>query len=171
MYTLRLMRSLLVDFEPDHGAAASQVDPGTALGDWYVVGVIVGARDLAVCLSARSHLTLVFPRPSSADLPQHLAATLVAVLRDLGVSQPAIAAELEEMTDGAIAAASDRRTLGVLTARVALVRRHVAEIAPGAVDARRLHRVLADRRVRRGGESCGARAARLLENRGDDPSR
>lgn len=171
MYTLHLTRSLLVDFEPDHGAAASQVDPSTALGDWYVVGVIVGARDLAVCLSARSHLTLVFPRPSSADLPQHLAATLVAVLRDLGVSKPAIAAELEEMTDGAISAATDRRTLGVLTARAALVRRLVAETAPGAVDAQRLHRTLSERRVRHAGESCGARAVRLLEDRHHDSSR
>jgi hypothetical protein len=171
VYTLRLTRPLLADFDSGDDAAAGATPPTTALGDWYATGLMVGARDLVVCLSARSHLTIVFPRPSPVDLPQHLAATLVGVLRDIGVSRPAIAAELAEMTDGEIASASDRRTLGVLAARAALVRRLVAEIAPGEVDARRLHRALADRRVGHDHETCGARAARLLEQRCDDSSR
>jgi hypothetical protein len=170
VYTLRLTRSLLADFEVGADAGPT-VEPSTALGDWYVIDVTAGTRELAVCVSDHSHLTLVFPRPSPIDLPQHLAAALVPVLRDLGVSQAAIIAELDEMIDGEIAAVADRRALGVLAARAALVRRLVGDAAPGAVDTRRFHRELADRRVRHAGQSCGALAARLLENRLDDSLR
>ena len=147
-------------------AAADEADdvaPTTRLGDWHVRDAMFGSRHLAVCVSDRSLLTIVFPCPEPPDLPQHLPAALVPVLRALDVDDARITAELEAMADGHVAPARERRMSRVLSARVSLLRDLIGDAPPGAVDARRLHKALADVPLRNPRETCAARARRLME--------
>ena len=161
MYTLRLSRELSASFEA--GDDADDVQSTTRLGDWYVRRATIGTRHLAVCVSDHSLLTIVFPCPDPSDLPQHLPAALVPVLRALGIDDARITAELEAMADGQIAPTRDPRMRRVLAGRVAMLHDLIGSAPPGGVDAGRLHAALADLPLRTPRETCGARALRLMQ--------
>ncbi|HTV03186.1 MAG TPA: hypothetical protein VMF13_21740 [Luteitalea sp.] len=164
MYTLRLSRSLISPFTAaDEADEAGEVVPTTSLGDWYVREATIGARHLAVCVSDRSLLTIAFPCPEPSDLPQHLPAALVPVLKALDIDDGRVTAELEAMADGQIALARDRGMSRVLAARVSLLHDLIGDAPPGGVDARRLHAALAELPLRNPRETCAARTRRLLE--------
>ena len=97
MYTLRLVPALLEDLDVDEEPSAPAT---TRLGDWDVVPLDAAGRALLVCVSARTDLTIVLPRPDIADLPEALGIALVPVLRALAIGEDGIAAELDEMTTG-----------------------------------------------------------------------
>lgn len=162
MFTLRLTRALLAQFEPDEGdQPAADVTPTTTLGDWYVMPFEAGTRSLLLCTSERSLLSIVLPADRLADLPEQLVTALVGVLHRLGAPQRAIVAEVDAMTSGSVGPARDRSTLGAmrgLAARAAafLERTHDLDVAA-------LYAELGTYRSRAlGNQSAGQRALALL---------
>lgn len=148
MYTLRLTTALLLDLDVDPPVPAVAT---TRLGDWDVVPLEAAGRTLLVCVSGRTDLTIVLPRPDLADLPEALGIALVPVLRTLHVDDAAIAAELDEMATGTFGSLTDpSRARRVRT----LARRAEAWLEWGrhdAADVAALHHALA--RARRGREA------------------
>ena len=119
MYTLRLATALVRDVDVDPGLP---VVATTRLGDWDVAPFEAAGRPLLACVSDRSDLAIVMPRPDPADLPEALGIALVPVLRALGVSDEAIAAELDEMASGTFGRLTDparRRHLRTVARRAA----------------------------------------------------
>lgn len=115
MFTLRLTRALLAQFEPDEGEEpAADVDPTTKLGDWYVMPFEVGHRSLLLCTSEKSLLSIVLPADRLADLPEQLVTALVGVLHRLGAPRQAIVDEVDAMTSGGVGPARNRMTLGAM---------------------------------------------------------
>lgn len=139
MYTLRLAADLLHDLDVDEEPA---VPATTRLGDWDLAPFDTRGRALLVCVSDRTDLTIVLPRPDMADLPEALGIALVPVLRAVGIDEEAIAAELDEMTTGLFGTATSRRRLqrvGSLGRRAAAWIEH-ADL--GVVDVAGLHAML-----------------------------
>jgi len=94
MYTLRLTRTLLDQFDPaDPEDDPGEVSPTTRLGDWYVMPIDAGGRHLLLCTSEKSLLSVVFPADHLDELPEQLATALVGVLHRLGASRESIVAE------------------------------------------------------------------------------
>lgn len=118
MYTLRLTRALLTQFEPDDEESAD-VEPTTRLGDWYVMPIEIGHRSLLLCVSEKSLLSVVLPADRLPDLPEQLVTALVGVLHRLGAPKQAIVDEVDAMTSGGIGPATSRATLNAMRGLVA----------------------------------------------------
>lgn len=148
MYTLRLATALLVDLDVDPPVP---VVATTRLGDWDVVPLEAAGRSLLVCVSDRTDLTIVVPRPDLGDLPEALGIALVPVLRTLRVDDAAIAAELDEMSTGTFGSLTDRsraRRVRTLARRAEV---WLERSSRDAVDVAGLHLALAS--ARRGRQS------------------
>ena len=101
MYTARCTRKVLraMRLPP----AAEDQPASTALGDWYVNFLNVRNIRLVHFVSDRSLLSVVVPlKTLKTVLDRHLAA-LHDLLQDLGVSPSIIEAELDEMSNRAVA--------------------------------------------------------------------
>lgn len=166
MYTLRLTRALLEQFESvDADGVPEDAPPTTRLGDWYVKPFDVGPRHLLLCTSERSLLSVVLPADALADLPERLVTALVGVLHRLGVPQEAIVAEVDAMTTGEIGTARDRSTLGAMRGLAA----HGSAFLDGTrgdVDVAALYTHLGEYRSgSTGADTAAARAVALLTAR------
>ena len=171
MYTLRLTRALLAQFEcVDQEGAPDSVRPTTRLGDWYVKPFDNGRRQLLLCTSERSLLSVVMPVDDLADLPERLVTALVGVLRRLGVPQDAIVAEVDAMTSGDIGAASDGSTLGSMRGLAERARAFL-EASRGDIDVAALYTHLGEYRSRGASQTAAARATALLTARRVKPAR
>ena len=164
MYTLRFTRRLLADVAPGGADDAAQ-PPTTALGDWYIAPMVAQKRELLLCTSERSLLSVVLPAEDLADLPEHLAVALVGVLHRLGVPRTAVAREIDAMTSGDVGAARNRSTLGSMRGLAARARQFLAA-SPAGVDVAGLYTHLGEYRSRATGpHTAAARAMALLDAR------
>ena len=147
MYTLRLTRALLHQFEPSGvGEHETEAAPTTRLGDWYVMPLQAGRRSLVLCTSSLSRLTIVMPRPGLPDLPEQLGVALVPVLRALHVPDEAIVAELDQMATGRIGTTRSRALLTAMRGQAQRATTFLAGAGTGQVDVEGLHRLLWSRR-------------------------
>lgn len=163
MYTLRLTRGLLDQFDPAQpGDEPEEAPPTTRLGDWYVMPLDVGTRHLILCTSERSLLSVVLPADDLAELPERLVTALVGVLHRLGVPKDAVVAEVDAMTTGGVGAARNRSTLGAMRGLAARVIAFL-DGNRGDVDVAALYADLGTYRSRAlGGHSAVDRAIELL---------
>jgi hypothetical protein len=160
MYTLRFTRRLLVEVAP--GDADSAQPPTTTLGDWYVAPMLAQKRELLLCTSERSLLSVVLPVEDLAELPEHLAVALVGVLHRLGVPRAAVAREIDAMTSGDVGRARNRSTLGSMRGLAASARDFLSA-STGQVDVAGLYAHLGEYRGRvTGPHTAAARAVALL---------
>jgi len=168
MYTLRLTRGLLDQFESADQENAPAPEPATTrLGDWYVMPLEAGGRRLLLCSSERSLLSVVLPADALEDLPERLVTALVGVLHRLDVPQDAIVAEVDAMTSGDVDAARDVSTLRAMRGLAARARTFLAATR-GDVDVAVLYTHLGEYRSRRAGpDTAAARALALLTARPD----
>ncbi|BCS35414.1 hypothetical protein TBR22_A46410 [Luteitalea sp. TBR-22] len=165
MYTLRFPRALLREVaEPSEVATIGEA-PTTRLGDWYVAPLAAAGRELLLCTSDRSLLSVVLPAEDLEDLPERLAVAVVGVLHRLDVPRPAVAREIDAMTSGEVGPARDR---AVMAAMRALARRTRAwlEAEDGPVDVAELYTHLGEYRPRgRDVASAASTAVALLTAR------
>lgn len=162
MYTIRLTRVLLEQFDADDAENASaDVPPTTRLGDWYVVPLDVGARRLLLCTSEHSLLSVVLPADQLGDLPEQLVTALVGVLHRLGAPKQAIVDEVDAMTSGGVGPARSRAILGAMrgvsTRAAAFLR-----ATRGDVDVAALYTHLGEYQGRGASQTAAARALTLL---------
>ena len=146
MYTLRLTRSLLAHFERRDATDLTASGPTTRLGDWYVAPFSSGGRELLMCTSERSGLSVVMPASRLDDLPTQLVAAVVPVLRALGVPAEANATEVEEMADGEIGAVRNRSVPASMRGVVREAQAALVGADEGRIDVPGLHRRLAAHR-------------------------
>lgn len=86
----------------------------TALGDWCGNLIGIGHLRVALFISERSRLPVVFPARDMANLGRHLAEAVGQVLRALGVRADRIRLELEAMAEVHIARTNSRSLLASL---------------------------------------------------------
>ena len=116
-------------------------------------------RDLLLCTSELTGLSVVRPARDLPDLPELLVRGLVPVLHDLGVAPEGVAAEIDAMTEGTIAASRNPQ----MTAAMRNIARDVAVVlrqaAADTVDVPALHRALAARSTLIGGSTPSGQLA------------
>jgi len=163
VYTLRLTRTLLDQFDPaDPEDDPGEVSPTTRLGDWYVMPIDAGGRHLLLCTSEKSLLSVVFPADHLDELPEQLVTALVGIFHRLGASRESIVAEVDAMTSGRVGPARSRATLGAMRGVSSRLRRHLSATR-GEVDVAALYGDLALYRSRTpGSATAGERALELL---------
>jgi hypothetical protein len=165
MYTIRLTRPLLAQFAADDDEPASDVEPTTRLGDWYVMPKDIGHRSLLLCTSEKSLLSIVLPADRLADLPEQLVTALVGVLHRLGVPKQAIVDEVDAMTSGGVGPAVNRSTLGAMRGLAARAEAFL-ERSGDDLDVAALYEELGAYRTRAdGGQTASERALALLGGR------
>lgn len=162
MYTIRLTRVLLDQFDPhDAENASPDVPPTTSLGDWYVMPLDVGTRHLLLCTSERSLLSVVLPADQLGDLPERLVTALVGVLHRLDAPKQSIVDEVDAMTSGGVGPARNRATLGAMRG-VSTRAAAFLDASPGDVDVAALYARLGEYRSRGALQTAAARAVALL---------
>lgn len=162
MYTLRFTRPLLALVTDPKEPLPSEVAPTTRLGDWYVVQFEAAGRDLLLCTSERSRLSVVLPASDFEELPENLAIALVGILHRLGLPKPVIAREIDAMTSGDVGQARDRTLLTAMRAIGARARVFIEEAADG-IDVAALYEHLAQHPMRgAAGQTAVALATALL---------
>jgi hypothetical protein len=162
MYTLRFTRPLLgLVTDPDEPLPA-EVAPTTRLGDWYVVPLEATGRDLLLCTSERSRLSVVLPASDFEELPENLAIALVGVLHRLGLPKAVIAREIDAMTSGDVGVARDRALLTAMRTIGSRARTFI-ESAEDGIDVAALYEHLAQHPTRgAGGQTAAVVATALL---------
>ena len=96
------------------GIQSSELGASTnALGDWYATIVHAGRIQLVLCTSANSLLSVVFEaRQVRTRIAEHLCNSLESLLFDIGVSEPRVRAELNEMSECRFGPTASRSILG-----------------------------------------------------------
>jgi hypothetical protein len=87
--------------------------PTTRLGDWYAT-LLFTRPQLVLAVSARTLLSVLVPARDIGTLPARLRAAVADMLMAIGVSQPAVLAELHAMEEVAYARTASRQILGSL---------------------------------------------------------
>ena len=165
MYTLRFTRSLLALVDEADGQAPRPVATTTTrLGDWYVAPLTAAGRDLLLCTSDRSLLSVVLPIEDLEDLPERLAVAVVGVLHRLEVPRTAVAREIDAMTSGDVGLASDRAVVAGMRALARRARTWL-EAEDGPVDVAELYTHLGEYRGRSMSASAATAAVTLLTSR------
>jgi hypothetical protein len=111
----------LLDRLPDPTASPSARST-TALGDWYFTLVFAKPQWLLLGVSEKSRLPVVLPARELRTMTPRFREALDRVLRDLGVSEEAIAAERRSMEEIAMARTIDRHVVGSVNEFVHAVR-------------------------------------------------
>jgi uncharacterized protein DUF6933 len=112
MVVFRCTRTLL-DRLP-RSRPATSVSSTTALGDWYFKVLFTKPQWLVLGVSERSRLPVVLPARELGTMTVRFQDALERVLKELGVSASAIAAEHAAMKEITLAKTVDRRVLGSL---------------------------------------------------------
>jgi hypothetical protein len=129
MYTARCTRKVLDALHLP--AAAQDRPPSTALGDWYVNFINLRNHRFVHFVSDRSLLSVVVRvKTLKTALDSHIGA-LHDLLDDLGVPQPIVQAELQEMSQRAVAKTKSGSVLASMRDLASNVRWILAE-APSA---------------------------------------
>ncbi len=172
MYTLRLSRPLLARFAPADPEVGATPRTTTSLGDWYVRSIHAAGRDLLLCTSEASGLSIVMPAERLGELPEHLVRDLIALLHTIGVPPAHVAAEADAMTDGIVGAARNPQATRAMQVIARRARTRLAEMQASRLDVGELHRALAGHRGALSGKATAAeRAASLLHRSSEAPQR
>jgi hypothetical protein len=141
MFTLRCTQKILDRIKLKRKEVAeADLEPTTALGDWYVNTLNIGPERWVICVSSRSLLSVVIPARELGNMPDSLTRRVGALLADLGAPATAIAREQREMEEMAYGVTRDRSVVGSMKDLGDLAR-HWREITEGEVG---LTRKLAD---------------------------
>jgi len=127
MYTARCTHKVLqaLNLPP----AARDQPPSTALGDWYVNFIHTRNHRIVHFVSDRSLLSIVVPvKTLKTALDRHIA-LLHDLLENLGVNPAVVQAEIDEMSERAIAKARSRSVLASMR-DLALTARSILEQTP-----------------------------------------
>ena len=89
--------------------------PTTVLGDWYANVLLSRPHHLVLCISERTLLPVVVPAKNPKLLLARVHEAVSETLTAVGISQSAVAAELEEMKEFRIGRTASKRVLGSLT--------------------------------------------------------
>jgi len=95
MFMLRCTAKLLARLSPE--GTDPDVEPTTALGDWYANLLNVGHSRFVLLTSEKSLLSLVVPAKELPSLPTRLAQALRALLESARADELLVEAELREM--------------------------------------------------------------------------
>ncbi|NIM48069.1 MAG: hypothetical protein GTO22_02215 [Gemmatimonadales bacterium] len=110
MYTLRctqrLLRRLPQEVTPEPPA------PTTRLGDWYANSLFIRHKQLVLCTSDRSLLSVIVPLKDPVRLPIRLRDAVLSLFQRLGYPARIGAAEAHEMAQVAIGRTANRSVLG-----------------------------------------------------------
>jgi hypothetical protein len=111
MFTIRATRKLLTRI-----AVKGKVErraPTTVLGDWYANLLHLGSRQLILCTSERSLLSVVMPaRGAKASLLEQLQGGVGQALAALAIPASTVERELAEMQEAQVAGTESRSVLG-----------------------------------------------------------
>ena len=97
----------------------------TALGDWYGNRIVVDRQPLLLLVSSTSLLPMLLPARNVRNLPEQLAGLVLTRLKNCGVDQRAIEAEINAMAPVTIGPTVDRSVLGILVDFVKSVPYHL----------------------------------------------
>jgi hypothetical protein len=109
--TLRATKKVLRWLSP---ASAPDVNPDTALGDWYVNRFVVDRQPLLLLVSSRSLLPIIEPARKIRQLPDRLPDMIRQRLQRLGVAHALIEREIAAMHSVLVGPTRDRSVLGTL---------------------------------------------------------
>lgn len=129
MYTLRCTQLLLARLSAPTPIGIDAPPPTTILGDWYANRLNVGRRQLIICTSERSLLTVVVPAKNLPQLPERLRHAVTRLLQRLDIPLPQIVREEREMRWHQIGRTASRRVLGSLNEFVLLASHYVDDAA------------------------------------------
>jgi hypothetical protein len=93
---------------------ASPERSSTILGDWYADILFIQPRQVVLCVSENARLPVVLLARELRTLDQRLPVALGSVLKDLQVSQSAVARELAGMATLKVARTASRSILGTI---------------------------------------------------------
>ena len=119
MYTLRCTRKLLQRI--DERPASEAVSATTVLGDWYANLLYLRPRQLVLAMNERSLMCALIPAAPAATVAERLRVEVGGVLRDFGVPEGKLAAELMAMEQVTIGATASRAVLGCLNDAVKML--------------------------------------------------
>lgn len=92
---------------------AEAIDSTTKLGDWYANILHFGHRQVVLCTSAKSLLSVVFSAQRlRQEFGENLRRSVGTVLRGIGVPEEAVSDELEQMKDYVVTGTESRSVLG-----------------------------------------------------------
>ena len=100
MFTLRCTQKLLqrMHLKASDLRDAVTLEPTTALSDWYAHLLFIQRQHLVMFVSKRSRLCVLSPAKDIDRLLQRFPQALEQLLRDIGISEEAIARERTEMS-------------------------------------------------------------------------
>jgi hypothetical protein len=120
MTVFRCTRALLKRI--DAAPAPVNIRSSGKLGDWFVTVVLLQPQWWLLAVSATTRLPVLWPARPFATLATRFPICLHDVLRGLGVSETAIAAELDAMGPAMFAPTNNRSVLGTLNEFVVALR-------------------------------------------------
>ena len=94
--------------------AEDDEDSTTALGDWYSTGAVIGRRQLVLCVSENSRLSVVLDAAPYATIPDRLHLSLQSVLRAIGIPRELAEREVNAMREYRVAKASNRSVISTM---------------------------------------------------------
>jgi Domain of unknown function (DUF6933) len=106
---LRATQKILRSLPPSVDDAAIS---GNALGDWYVNRIVIDRKPLLLIVSSKSLLSILAPARDLKALPDRLAMLVEKRLRRLGVSDDAVASEVEATVKVGVGRTVDRSVVG-----------------------------------------------------------
>ena len=112
MFTLRCTRKLLRRI--DETPSSEVVSPTTVLGDWYANLLYLRPQQLVLAMSERTLLCVLVPAAPAATVAERLRLEVGGLLRDIGVPEVKVEAELAAMEHVAIGATASRAVLGCM---------------------------------------------------------
>ncbi len=93
---------------------ASPSKSTTRLGDWYAHLLILRPARLIICVSERTLLPVIIPAKEIGKFPERLNAAVGDALRQMGIANDLVSAELEQMKSSVFSKTTSRRVLGSL---------------------------------------------------------
>jgi hypothetical protein len=112
MYTLRCTRKLLR--RTDETPTSEAVSPTTALGDWYGNLLYLRPQQLVLTMNERTLLCALVPAAPAATVAERLRLEVGGLLRDIGVPEAKVEAELAAMEHVTIGTTASRAVLGCM---------------------------------------------------------
>jgi hypothetical protein len=96
------------------------------LGDWYANLLYAKPQQLILCISQRTLLPVVVLAKGSEPVAVRLAAGVAKTLQAMGISGPAVDAELAAMADATISSTASRQVLGSMNDFASLLEAYLA---------------------------------------------
>jgi hypothetical protein len=110
MYTLRCTRKLLRRI--DEAPSSEAVTPTTVLGDWYANLLYLRPQQLVLAMNERTLMCALVPAAPAATVAERLRLEVGGLLRDIGVPEAMVEAELAAMEHFGVGATASRAVPG-----------------------------------------------------------